>query len=67
MKEARMTNDSKSTLQGNKTDQDQLTDDQLQAVSGGIDQNLANHLQQQQDNAEQLKEHQTFAQLVMGG
>jgi hypothetical protein len=37
MKEARMTNDSKSTLHGNKTDQDQLTDDQLQAVSGGYD------------------------------
>ena len=29
-----MNNDSKSTLHGNKTDQDQLTDDQLQAASG---------------------------------
>jgi hypothetical protein len=37
MKEARMTNDSKSTPQGNKTDQDQdqLKDDQLEAASGG--------------------------------
>jgi hypothetical protein len=37
MKEVRMTNDSKSTLQGNKTDQDQdqLRDDQLEAVSAG--------------------------------
>jgi hypothetical protein len=32
-----MNNDSKSTLHGNKTDQDQdqLRDDQLKAVSGG--------------------------------
>ena len=51
-----MTNDSKATLQGNKTDQDQLTDDQLQAVSGGSFQSildcfaayLTNGLQQMQ-------------------
>jgi len=59
-----MTNDSKSTLQGNKTDQDQLTDDQLQAVSGGADQNSANALRIQEENAQAAKENLTFAGLL---
>ena len=59
-----MTSDSKSTLHGNKTDQDQLTDDQLQAVSGGADQNSANALRIQEENAQAAKENLTFAGLL---
>jgi bacteriocin-like protein len=61
MKEATtMTNDSKSTLHGNKTDQDQLTDDQLQAVSGGE----TAEQQKEQENAQQQKIIATFNKLV---
>jgi hypothetical protein len=57
MNEARMTNDSKATLQGTKTDQDQdqLRDDQLEAVSGGT---------KVQENQEQLKALETFGKAL---
>ena len=54
-----MNNDSKSTLHGNKTDQDQdqLKDDQLEAASGGS-------VPREQENEEQLKALETFGKAL---
>jgi bacteriocin-like protein len=54
-----MNDDSKSTQHGNKTDHDQLTDDQLQAVSGGSI--------KQEELTEQKLAAKTFEQALQGG